>query len=115
MLIKLPLPPQLIWHYPGLPSLFQAYSISSDLFFSSHTGVSLIAAYELSYFKKRWLTILGFSAFVLEATSVIIMQIHYTMDVFTAIMTVTCLTDILFKISPPINRFLAKIPNPFSK
>jgi len=109
MIISLPMPPDTIWHYPGFPSLLQDYQISNDLYFSGHAGISLIAALELASFSKRWLTILGFSIFITECFLVISMQIHYTMDVFTAIMTVFCITDLSCHLAHPINRFLAKI------
>lgn len=108
LLVKLPTPIQSIWHYPGFISLFQSYKVTSDFYFSGHTGISLIAALEMSYFHKRWLTILGFSLFGFELVAVLVMHVHYTMDVFTAIMTVGCLKDLAFKIAPPINQFLGK-------
>ncbi|MBX7065638.1 MAG: sphingomyelin synthase family protein [Parachlamydiales bacterium] len=109
LIVALPLPPHVIWHYPGFPSLTQDYNIANDLYFSGHAGISLIAALELSSFGKRWLTILGFSIFGFESFMVIAMQIHYTMDVFTAIMTVFCITDLSCHLAHPINRFLTKI------
>jgi len=109
LLISLPLPPDVIWHYPGFPSLLQNYSIINDLYFSGHAGISLIVALEMSSFGKKWLTILGFSICALECFLVIAMQIHYTMDVFTAIMTVFCITDLSCHWAHPINTFLAKI------
>jgi hypothetical protein len=109
LIIALPLPPHVIWHYPGFPSLTQNYAIANDLYFSGHAGISLIVALELSSFGKKWLTTLGFSIFAFESIMVIAMQIHYTMDVFTAIMTVFCITDLSCHLAHPINRFLAKI------
>jgi hypothetical protein len=108
-LVSLPIPPDIIWHYPGFPSLLQNYQISNDLYFSGHAGISLIAALELSSFGKRWLTIVGFTLFALESILVIALQIHYTMDVFTAIITVFCITDLSCHLAHPINRWLAKI------
>jgi len=109
ILVSLPLPPFTFWHYPGFPSLLQTYGIANDLYFSGHTGVSFIAALELARFKKPWLTTLGFSIFIYEVISVIVMQVHYTMDVFTAMMTVLCLTDLCSHIAQPINRWLTKL------
>lgn len=109
MMVQLPLPEQTIWHYPGFPTLLQTYEISNDFYFSGHTGTSLLAALELSYFGKRWLTLFGFSLFVFEAIMVIVMQIHFTMDVFTAIMTVCCFERFSFQIAPSLNRLLAKL------
>lgn len=109
LLVSLPVPPHIIWHYPGFPSLLQNYHVSNDLYFSGHAGISLIAALEMSSFGKRWLTTLGFTIFALESLLVIAMQIHYTMDVFTAIITVFCITDLSCHLAHPINRFLTKI------
>lgn len=104
----LPIPPHTIWHYPGFPSLLQTYHISNDLYFSGHTGVSLIALLEMARFQKRWLTILGLSLFVYEIISVLSMQVHYTMDVFTAIVTVFSITGLSSRFAPVINRWLAR-------
>ncbi len=109
LLVSLPIPPHIIWDYPGFPSLLQDYHVSNDLYFSGHAGISLIAALEMSSFGKRWLTVLGFTIFACESILVIAMQIHYSMDVFTAIITVFCITDLSCHISHPINRGLAKI------
>jgi hypothetical protein len=108
-LVSLPIPPHIIWHDPGFPSLLQNYHVSNDLYFSGHAGISLIAALEMSSFGKRWLTTVGFTLFALESILVIAMQIHYTMDVFTAIITVFCITDLSCHLAHPVNRFLAKI------
>ncbi len=105
MLVSLPIPPHLIWYNPGLPEFLQTYDVANDLYFSGHTGVSLLAATELAL-GKRWLTILGFSLFGYEVLSVLAMQIHYTMDAFTAIMTVFCFTGLAKRLAPSINKWL---------
>lgn len=108
-LVSLPLPPDIIWEYPGFPSLLQNYHVSNDLYFSGHAGISLIAALEMSSFGKKWLTCLGFAICGLESFLVIAMQIHYTMDVYTAIITVFCITDLSCHLAHPINRWLGKL------
>jgi len=106
MLVSLPLPPSVIWYNPGLPEFLRSYDIANDLYFSGHTGVSLLGATELARFGKRWLTILGFTLFGYEVISVIAMQVHYTMDVFTAVMTVFCFTGLATRLAPRINIWL---------
>ncbi len=108
-LVSLPIPPHTIWHYPGFPSLLQTYNIANDLYFSGHTGLSLIAALELERFKKPWLTALAFTIFGYEVISVISMQVHYTMDVFTAFITTFCITGISSQLARPINHYLSEI------
>jgi hypothetical protein len=106
LLVSLPLPPDIIWYDPGIPSFFVRYGISNDLYFSAHTGVSLLAAMELSSLKKRWLSILGYILFAYMVLTVISFQIHYTMDVYTAVLTVFLVTYLSNRWTPPINRFL---------
>ncbi len=40
-LCALPAPPNMIWHYPGFPSLFVTYNVANDYFFSGHTGIAV--------------------------------------------------------------------------
>jgi hypothetical protein len=107
-LVALPLPPDLIWYNPGIALFLETYDIANDLYFSGHTGISLLGAIELARFGKRWLTILGFTLFAYEVLSVLSMQIHYTMDVFTAVMTVFCFTGLATRLAPSINRWLTR-------
>jgi len=39
-LCALPPPPNLIWRYPGFPSLFVTYNVGNDFFFSGHTAIA---------------------------------------------------------------------------
>ena len=39
----LPAPPNMIWHYPGFPSLLVTYSVAGDFFFSGHTAIAMLA------------------------------------------------------------------------
>lgn len=106
LFVALPLPPDIIWRYPGFPSLFVRYGISNDLYFSAHTGIGLLTAMELAMLGKRWLTILGYAFFTYLVLTVIVFQIHYTMDVFTAILTVYFVRFLSNKWAPYIDHFL---------
>src|ERR1700746_2393140 len=55
-LCSLPVPPGMIWHYPGFPSLLVTYHVANDFFFSGHTAIALYGACELSRFGRKWLT-----------------------------------------------------------
>jgi hypothetical protein len=109
LLVSLPIPAHTIWHYPGFPSLLATYNIGNDFYFSGHTGISLIAALELMNFHKHWLTICAFTIFGCILITLIVMEIHYTMDIYTAILTVFCLTKLSQYIAPPINRWLRQL------
>ena len=86
-LVALPSPPNAIWHYPGFPSLLVTYGVANDYFFSGHTAIAVLAATEMARVGKRWLTGLGVLIVVFEVLAVLVLRAHYTMDVFTGIVT----------------------------
>jgi hypothetical protein len=86
-LVALPAPPNSIWHYPGFPSLLVTYSVSNDYFFSGHTAIAVLAVTEIARTGKRWLTVLGVLVAIFEIATVLVLRAHYTMDVFTGIVT----------------------------
>lgn len=86
-LVTLPTPPDSIWHYPGFPSLLVTYSVSNDYFFSGHTAIAVLAVTEIARLRKRWLTALGVLIAIFEIATVLVLRAHYTMDVFTGIVT----------------------------
>jgi PAP2 superfamily C-terminal len=86
-LVALPAPPNAIWHYPGFPSLLVTYGVSNDYFFSGHTAIAVLAATELARLGKRWLTAVALLIVIFEIATVLVLRAHYTMDVFTGIVT----------------------------
>jgi hypothetical protein len=85
--VALPAPPDAIWHYPGFPSLLVTYSVANDYFFSGHTAIAVLAATELARAGKRWITVGAVGIVLFEAATVLILRAHYTMDVFTGLVT----------------------------
>ncbi|MBI3236240.1 MAG: hypothetical protein HYZ48_00795 [Chlamydiales bacterium] len=108
-LVTLPIPQGIIWEYPGFPSLMVNYSIQHDLYFSAHTGISLLVVMELLRTKKKWLSFTGFFFFVYIVMTIISFRIHYTMDVFTAILVALYLIYTSERISLPVDRFLRRL------
>jgi hypothetical protein len=86
-LVSLPTPPNAIWHYPGFPSLLVTYSVANDYFFSGHTAIAVLAITEIARTGKRWLTGIGVLIAIFEILTVLTLRVHYTMDVFTGIVT----------------------------
>lgn len=86
-LVSLPAPPNSIWHDPGFPSLLVTYGVANDYFFSGHTAIAVLAAAEMARMGRRWLTALGALIVVFEVLTVLVLRAHYTMDVFTGIVT----------------------------
>src|SRR5262249_34189720 len=81
-LVALPPPAGMIWHYPGFPSLLVTYGVANDFFFSGHTAVAVLGAIELGRLGRPWLKVVGVLLAVFEATVVLALRAHYTMDVF---------------------------------
>jgi len=85
--VALPTPPEAIWHYPGVPSLLVTYGVANDYFFSGHTAIAVLGATEMIRAGRRWLTVAAVGIVLVEAATVLILRAHYTMDVFTGLVT----------------------------
>lgn len=85
--VALPAPPDAIWHYPGFPSILVTYSVANDYFFSGHTAIATLGAMELARVGKRWLTAAAAGIVLFEAATVLVLRAHYTLDVFTGLVT----------------------------
>jgi len=85
--VALPAPPDAICHNPGLPSLLVTYGLANDYFFSGHTAIAVLGATEVSLFRRPWITVVAIGIVVFEAATVLILRAHYTMDVFTGLVT----------------------------
>jgi PAP2 superfamily C-terminal len=85
--VALPIPPDAIWHYPGFPSLLVTYGVANDYFFSGHTAIAVLGASELARIGKRWITLMGIGIVLFEVATVLVLRAHYTMDVFTGLVT----------------------------
>lgn len=102
----LPAPPNMIWHYPGFPSLLVTYNVGNDFFFSGHTAIAVFGGTELARLGKRWLTVLAVVIVLFEIGTVLILRAHYTMDVFTGLLAAICVAQLCTKVSPRIDAWL---------
>jgi hypothetical protein len=84
-MISLPAPPGMIWHRPPFPSLLVTYGVSTDLFFSGHTAIAVLAACEIARLGVPLLTAVAVAIALLEAGVVVVLRAHWTMDVFAAV------------------------------
>jgi PAP2 superfamily protein len=103
----LPPPPNMIWHYPGFPSLLVTYHVANDFFFSGHTAIAVFGAIELSRLHRNWLTAVAVLLVLFEVTTVLVLRAHYTMDVFTGIVAALWIASLVERISPRLDRLLA--------
>lgn len=104
----LPAPPNMIWRYPGFPSLLVTYSVAGDFFFSGHTAIAVYAATEVARLKKNWLTALAVLVAAFEILTVLVLRAHYTMDVFAGLLAALLVAATIDRISAPIDRFVDK-------
>lgn len=107
MLVSLPAPDGMIWHYPGVPAILVTYGVATDLFFSGHTSVAVFGLLELGRRGTRWLLI-GFLIAAFEALTVLTLRAHYTMDVFAAAMTALVAAHVGEKIAPRCDALIAR-------
>ncbi|HBC88591.1 MAG TPA: hypothetical protein DCZ94_16715 [Lentisphaeria bacterium] len=91
-LCALPIPPEMIWRSPGVPSLLVTYGVANDFFFSGHTSIAMLGAIEVFRMCPLWLGIIAAVVAVFEMVTVLILRAHYTMDVFTAVVAAFCAT-----------------------
>ena len=103
----LPAPPNMIWHYPGFPSLLVTYNVGNDFFFSGHTAIAVFGAIELARLGKRWLTLMAVGIVLFEIATVLILRAHYTMDVFTGLLAAICVAQLCTKVSPSLDARLS--------
>jgi hypothetical protein len=102
-LCALPPPPNMIWRYPGFPSLFVTYAVGNDYFFSGHTAIAVFSATELARLRRRWLTVLAVAVVVFEVVAVLILRAHYTMDVFTGAVTALWVAALCDSLAPRLD------------
>jgi hypothetical protein len=105
-LCVLPTPDGMIWHRPGFPSLLVTYHVANDFFFSGHTAIAVFGAIELARTRRPALLALGIMFALFEATTVIVLRAHYTMDVFTGALAATVAALAAERIAPAIDRAL---------
>ena len=100
----LPPPPNMIWHYPGFPSLLVTYRVANDFFFSGHTAIAVFGVIELSRLRRNWLTVIAVLIACFEVATVLILRAHYTMDVFTGVVAGLWVAHFAERISPRLDR-----------
>jgi hypothetical protein len=105
-LCALPAPPNMIWRYPGFPSLFVTYNVGNDYFFSGHTAIAVFGAIEVARLRYRWLTAFALTVVVFEVAAVLILRAHYTMDVFAGAVAALWVAALCESIGPRIDRSL---------
>jgi PAP2 superfamily C-terminal len=108
-LCALPAPERMIWRDPGFPSLLVTYGTASDLFFSGHTAIAVYGSIELAHYGGPLAVLLGLAIILVEATAVLVLRAHYTMDVFTGAVTALWVWTVASALAPGLDRLLASL------
>lgn len=108
-LCALPAPERMIWRDPGFPSLLVTYGTASDLFFSGHTAIAVYGSIELAHYGGPLAVLLGLAIILVEATAVLVLRAHYTMDVFTGAVTALWVWTVASALAPGLDRSLASM------
>ena len=99
----LPPPPNMIWHYPGFPSLLVTYNVGNDFFFSGHTAIAVFGGIELARLGKRWLTALAVAVALFEIAAVVVLRAHYAMDIFAGLLAALWVAQVSKQLSPHLD------------
>jgi hypothetical protein len=108
-LTALPPPDGMIWRHPGVPSMLVTYGVATDLFFSGHTSIAVWGGLEISRLPFRGAALLGLVVALFEATTVIILRAHYTMDVFTGVVVALLVNAYADRWARPIDQWLDRL------
>ncbi len=105
-LIALPLPPGMIWNDPGFPSLLVTYGTATDLFFSGHTALAFYGALEISRYEGKIYKLIGLLIAVFEASTVLVLRAHYTMDVYAGAITALWVSGFIDRVAARVDALL---------
>ena len=108
-LSPLPAPTGMIWHHPGFPSLLVTYQVANDFFFSGHTAIATIGAIEMGRIGRRW-WLPAVLLLLFEATTVIVLRAHYTMDVYAGMISALLVAIVAARVAPTVDRWLSVSP-----
>ncbi len=108
-LCALPPPDGMIWRSPGVPSLLVTYGTSGDLFFSGHSAIAVYAGLELAHRFGGWGIAAGAAFVIIELATVLVLRAHYTLDVFTGVVTALWVWAVTQTLAPPVDALLASL------
>jgi hypothetical protein len=111
-LTALPPPEGMIWRHPGVPSLLVTYGVATDLFFSGHTAIAVWGGLEIGRLPFRGAAVLGTLVALFEASTVIVLRAHYTMDVFTGVVVALLVGAYADQWARPIDLGLERLASP---
>jgi membrane-associated phospholipid phosphatase len=89
--------------------LLVTYGVANDFFFSGHTGIAVYGAVEIGRMKGPAGMLLGTMIVAFEASAVLVLRAHYTMDVLTGALAALCVAELAGRIAPRVDRIVDRI------
>ncbi len=89
------------------------YGVANDFFFSGHTGIAVLGAVEMSRLKGRWWWVLGTAIVAFEATTVLVLRAHYTLDVFSGMVTALLVAALAARLAPSVDTAVERLAETF--
>jgi predicted acylesterase/phospholipase RssA/ABC-type phosphate/phosphonate transport system substrate-binding protein len=108
-LSALPAPDGMIWFHPGVPSIFVTYGVSNDLFFSGHTALAVFGGIHLLGYDNIFIQVLALFLIFYEVSVVLILRAHWTLDVFTGIVTALWVSSVSKVLTPMLEEAIRGI------
>jgi membrane-associated phospholipid phosphatase len=105
-LCTLPPPPGIIWRNPGFPALLVTYDVGNDFFFSGHTALAVLGAFQAAYFGPPWLAVIAAFIALGEMLIVLVLRAHYTMDVLAGALAAFLAAALAGRLSPMLDAWL---------
>ncbi len=102
----LPPPPGIIWRDPGFPTVLVTYAVGNDFFFSGHTALAVLGAIVIYQIAPWWLGCIAILVALGEATIVLVLRAHYTMDVITGAFAAWFAADMAARLAPWVDGWL---------
>jgi hypothetical protein len=102
----LPPPPGMIWRDPGVPSALVTYAVGNDFFFSGHTALAVLGAFEICQVAPWWLGAVAVLIALGEVGIVLVLRAHYTLDVITGVLAAWFAVDLAARYAPSLDALL---------
>lgn len=90
LLLPLAIPDKMLWKDPGIPSLVVTYEVSNDFFFSGHTAIAVLAAWQMTRYNFPGVVPLALGLVAFEIAFVLATRSHYLLDVVVGIAAAFC-------------------------
>ena len=102
-LVRVSPPEGMLWFHPGMPSFVIKYDTVNDLFFSGHMSIlTLLCQYWHFANYNHIMVVVTIQLWVYTLFELIFLRLHYTIDIYSGIMTSLALFQLMYRVSPQL-------------